>query len=636
MDHNTGEGVEVKSINAKKPQKMSRRLLSTMIVATLAASGSAGAIEINTGNPDLVLRWDNTIRVNLANRVEGQDREIINSPNFDDGDRNFDRGMVSERLDLLSEFDLVWQDRLGFRVSAAGWYDAAYEDLDNDHLVSSNHLVNGRAAFGLSDETDRYFHGPSGEILDAFVFGKFDIGPVPVNVKLGRHTVFWGEAMLNPVHSLSYGQSALDLGKLFSVPGTEAKELFLPREAVSFQVQATPELSFAGQYFFDWEQARIPEAGSFLGFNDHLLRGGESFIFGAAAVTAANPLGVNRLVRGEDQDPDKTGDWGISSRWSPQWLDGTLGAYYRETADILPQGNATPAVRPATPPALCRALGAAPLGPPTSTTCYINPSAATVPEVVGGTIGRYAAAYADDIKVYGLSLSKNLWGISFGADLNYRENMPLLSDTVSVLPASFAPFASALPPGSLFAPPAEGESGGARGNTWHGVLNGFATFAESPVWDSANLIVELVWNHWSDVKQNAAVFKGRNNYTVIGPGGTAVTPADKVTKDFYGLAINFNPTKYQVFPGADLSLPISYSQGLSGNSAVLLGGNEDAGSYSLGVAIDLQSKYRFDLKYVDFIGETTANPAAMITSSGGANSLLTDRGFVVFTFKTTL
>ena len=69
---------------------------------------------------------------------------------------------------------------------------------------------------------------------------------------------------------------------------------------------------------------------------------------------------------------------------------------------------------------------------------------------------------------------------------------------------------------------------------------------------------------------------------------------------------------------------------------MLLGGNEGAGSYSVGVAIDLQSKYRFDLKYVDFMGDTTANPADAITSSGGANSLLTDRGFVVFTFKTTL
>ena len=68
----------------------------------------------------------------------------------------------------------------------------------------------------------------------------------------------------------------------------------------------------------------------------------------------------------------------------------------------------------------------------------------------------------------------------------------------------------------------------------------------------------------------------------------------------------------------------------------LLGGNEDAGSYSVGVAVDLYSKYRFDLKYVDFLGDTTLNPAGAISSNGGANSLLTDRGFVVFTFKTTL
>ena len=624
----------MKSSNTRKASpKTSKRLLSAAILASLAATGSAWATEIDTGNPDVVLRWDNTIKVNLANRVDNQDRSILNSPNFDDGDRNFDQGMVSERLDLLSELDFVYQDRLGFRVSGAGWYDAAYGDLDNHHLASSNHMENGRAALGLSDATERYFHGPSGELLDAFVFGKFDMGSVPVNVKLGRHTVFWGEAMLSPVHSLSYGQSALDLGKQFSVPGTEAKELFLPREAISVQVQATPELSFAGQYFFDWEQARIPEAGSFLGFNDYLLRGGESFIFGATPPTAANPLGVNRLVRGRDSEPDKNGDWGLSTRWSPEWLDGTLGAYYRVTADILPQANATPAVRPNTPAALCSALGLIPLGP---TTCYINPSAASVPEILGGTIGRYAAAYADDIKVYGLSLSKNLWGISFGAELNYRENMPLLSDPVNVLPASLAPLAGVLPAGSLFAAPTDGETGAARGSTWHGLLNGFSTFGEGPLWDSANLIVELSWNRWNHVEEGAAVFKGRDNYLVVGPTGALVTPADKVTKDFYGLAVNFTPTTYQVFPGADLSVPISYSRGLSGNSAVLLGGNEDAGSYSFGVAIDLHSKYRFDLKYVDFFGDTTTNPLSMITSNGGANALLGDRGFVVFTFKTTL
>ncbi len=83
----------MKLLNTKKASpKTSRRLLSAMIMASLAATGSAAAVEIDTGNPDVVLRWDNTIRVNLASRVESQDDSILNSPNFDDGDRNFDKG----------------------------------------------------------------------------------------------------------------------------------------------------------------------------------------------------------------------------------------------------------------------------------------------------------------------------------------------------------------------------------------------------------------------------------------------------------------------------------------------------------------------------------------------------------------
>src|SRR5689334_23519606 len=54
----------------------------------------------------------------------------------------------------------------------------------------------------LAPQTDNYFRGPGGEILDAFAFAKFDIGDMPVNIKAGRHTVFWGEAMLSPVHKI--------------------------------------------------------------------------------------------------------------------------------------------------------------------------------------------------------------------------------------------------------------------------------------------------------------------------------------------------------------------------------------------------------------------------------------------------
>ncbi|MNP11569.1 hypothetical protein D3C76_1037640 [compost metagenome] len=110
-----------------------------------------------------------------------------------------------------------------------------------------------------------------------------------------------------------------------------------------------------------------------------------------------------------------------------------------------------------------------------------------------------------------------------------------------------------------------------------------------------------------------------------------------MTRDAYGLAVNFTPTWYQVFPGGDLSMPLSFSQGINGNSAVGSGGNEDAGSYAVGLALDVYSRYRFDLKYVDYFGDYSTNPVtgAALTPSG-SQAMLEDRGAVYFTFKTTL
>src|SRR5262249_39489803 len=154
------------------------------------------------------------------------------------------------------------------------------------------------------------------------------------NTKAGRYDLFWGEALLNPIHSLSYGQSSLDIGKLLTVPGSTAKELFRPRPQVSAQVQATSELSFEGQYYLGWEQVFYPESGSYMVHNDAILQGGQSLY-----ITPAQ-----RVLRGNDITPSDTGDWGLSMRWSPQSIDSTIGLYYRKTSDIQPQMIVAPAV----------------------------------------------------------------------------------------------------------------------------------------------------------------------------------------------------------------------------------------------------------------------------------------------------
>jgi len=175
-----------------------RRATTVAILAVLAQAGTAHAFDIDTGNPDIAMRWDNTIRYNLGVRAQGQDPNILASPNFDDGDRNFSNGsIVTNRLDVLSEFDFIYQRKHGFRVSGAGWYDNAYHNLDNHNDVTANTLQNGLPVAGiLSPYTKRYAKGLSGEILDAFAFTSFDVYDVPVNIRAGQHTVYWGESLL--------------------------------------------------------------------------------------------------------------------------------------------------------------------------------------------------------------------------------------------------------------------------------------------------------------------------------------------------------------------------------------------------------------------------------------------------------
>ena len=168
-----------------------RRANALAIAALFAASSAVQAFDIDTGNPDVQMRWDNTLRYNLGARAQSQDSNIIGSPNYDDGDRNFNKGsLVTNRFDVLSEFDFVYKRQMGFRVSAAGWYDNAYNHLDNTNTATANTLVNGFPVAGvLSDYTKRYAKGPSGEILDAFGFVNFDVADMPVNIKAGQHTV---------------------------------------------------------------------------------------------------------------------------------------------------------------------------------------------------------------------------------------------------------------------------------------------------------------------------------------------------------------------------------------------------------------------------------------------------------------
>ncbi len=549
----------------------SGRLRPTILaVAAALAAGDAAAFEVDTENPDLAVRWDNTVRYNAARRMDARDNKFGNNFRFDEGTYSFDKGdLVANRFDLLTELDAVYKKDYGFRISAAAWYDNVYDGRSvhrNTALAQQSSYYNDR----YSNYTKRYYAGPSGELLDAFVFTNFDVADVPVKLKVGRHTVFWGEALLlgGALHGVSYAQMPLDLQKGFATPGVEAKELFRPLNQVSAQAQLTDTLSVAGQYFLQWEPYRYPEGSTYLGAADFAFNGPDQ-------------LGALGLVRGHAITPNNSGEFGVSAKWSPELLDGTLGFYYRRFADKLPQALIT-------------------------------------------DMPHYRLIYADNIDLYGISLAKNIAGVSVGAELSYRHNTPLASQTLGNAAA--------------FGIPSSGNTYGPRGDTTHGLVNVLGSIAKTPVFDSASWAAELTWAHWNKVRSgenlfNAIGYNGCRNAAGVAAGGDKWDGC--ATKNYVGAGVAFTPTWFQVLPGVDLSMPVTYSIGLSGNSPTTFGGNERLGNYSIGLGTDIYQKYRVDLKYIDYVGKYRVNAAGTaVTTVNGFTTALVDRGFLSLTLKT--
>lgn len=678
--------------------------LAAAVLAAVSA-GSVQAVEVNVGNPDFSVRFDNTVKYNYGVRTESADKRILGTPGANDGDYNFRHAgtNITNRVDLLTEFDVIYKEDMGFRVSAASWYDKAYENVGSN----SNPFVNGAQPFAgqitpqsnslitsdtltnpsahLSNYAQRYYAGPSGEVLDAFVFYSTEVGEQSLlSFKVGQTNSFWGETLLNSVHSLSYGQAGIDGAKLASAPGTEAKELFIPRNQVSTSFTLNSEWTFGGQYFLDWDPARLPESGTYYGSNDGIGQSAQSVVLGHSSPGGVGPNmgaidanGLTPVPRSKDYEPANSGDWGLMAKWSPQWLDGTLGFYYRNTSDIFPQtyvggahitfGTATVTGAQFGPGGICQGLGAL--------DCVSKQARANFVNSLEDS--KYGYDYAEDIDIFGISLSKNFAGISVGSDLNYRRNMPLasipaiynpelLQDSIVQLCTATGcnPFNinAQFPPRSLATGIVDtndiGSDAFATGDTLHFTVNALTTFGNNAVFDSASLLGE-VWSSYL-VKLNdkySALYKGKDTYHGL----------DASTRSNVGISVNFTPTWYQVFPGIDMTAPISVTTGIDGVSPVQGGGAKDTGNYSLGVGAQIYNKYFVDLKYVDAFGSAekcdASTPDAQISNSdqgdgstpnafypnqgytcyeggyssfSGPSGAIEDRGAVYLTFKTTI
>lgn len=406
-------------VAGRRVQHPSMRLAGAAVIVA-AIANDAAAFKFETDDPDVEIRWDNSIRYNIGRRMEARDRTLGDTWTLQAGEYKFDNGdIVTNRLNLLSEFDFIYKRNYGFRVSGVAWYDAAYDDdVRGNPAYQAAGLGTAYPGNKFTDTVKRYYTS-SGELLDAFAFGRVKLGDMPLDVKAGRHNVYWGESLFTPIHGVSYSQGPVDIRKSTATPGTEAKELFLPLNQVSAHLQINEIFSAAAQYYLQWEPYRIYEGGTYFTFADPVFQRGTFF-------APRNGIPYKGDVNtGPDAKPGNTGSWGANLKAALDF--GTVGLYYRKFDDKVP--------------------------------VLLSPN---------GRFSNLHNAYAKDVNLWGVSLSKEVGGISFGAELVHRQNTALNTQT--------------------------GSPKIARGDTWHALLNATASFSTTPLFDSAILLGELTYS----------------------------------------------------------------------------------------------------------------------------------------------
>ncbi|SFV09258.1 DUF1302 domain-containing protein [Pseudoduganella namucuonensis] len=369
-------------------------LRPTAIAAALLAAGAVHAAELELADPDWSLRFDNTLKASTLYRLHDADPALVDSVrllapgvaasafpqalNFNAGNDNFrNRGLVSRRVDLLSEFDAVYRKRYGLRVSAAAWYDHAYEGA-----TDAADRANGQTPYNAFPESTRQLAGRKAELLDAFVFGGWDLGDgAKLNARLGRHALVYGESLFFGDNGIARAQGPIDIMKLQSSPNAQFKEIIRPVQQVSGQLQLNPDVMLGAYYQFRWEADRMAPAGSYFNTANNIWGGS----------TLPEFIATNVLLPGAERQPSDHGQFGAQLKWRLDETDlGFYAARYHDKSGVF----------------------------------YSRLN------VTGPAPGSWYYVFPDAVTTAGFSATRSLDNTNLALEVSFRDDMPLVNANI--------------------------------------------------------------------------------------------------------------------------------------------------------------------------------------------------------------
>jgi hypothetical protein len=285
-----------------------------------------------------------TLNHGLIFRASDRD-DSLGSANSDDGNQNYDRGLVSSTSSLTAEFELTGGN-LGLFVRMHGFVD--FETLNGV-----------RERTPLSDAA-KDVAGQDFRLLDLYASGTFDPGGVPLDLRVGNQVLNWGESTFIPngINVIN----PIDVNRL-RTPGSELRDALVPVPMVYAAVEPVPDLSVEGFYQFGWEKTVIDPVGTYFSSNDYVGAGGREALLAlpdfddlADAVQAAPGVeeAINADIAGlglqynaddpfpaigrdADREPPDDGQYGIALRYlSPALNDAEFGFYFVNAHSRLP------------------------------------------------------------------------------------------------------------------------------------------------------------------------------------------------------------------------------------------------------------------------------------------------------------
>jgi len=560
-------------------QRFERRLLPIMLTAALAST-QAQAVEFNLG--EIEGRFDSQISVGASWRVEGADSNLISPVNggtskgagsYDDATQNFMKGdTFSQIVKGVHDLELRYEN-VGAFVRGKYWYDAELNDGKRPHGNTGNSYNAGEELddSGFND----YAKFSGAEILDAYLYGEFELGDKPLDVRVGRQVVNWGESTF--IQGGINGINAFDVNA-FRRAGAEVKEGLLPSNMAFASLGVTDNLSIEGFYQIKWEPTAIDGCGTYFSTNDFTAQGCNGIRIDSGALgnlddEAYFGFAPNVVVQRDSngrREADDDGQFGFAFRYFAEELNDTeFGFYYSRYHSRLPIAS-----------------GIFDVGNPVLST--LN--------------SRYFVEYPEDIQMFGLSFNTMLGDIAWSGEYSYKKDAPMQINGTSLVQGIL--------------------TGGATGNTALDAyitavpgteIDGYQTFDISQFQTSLisfhdrvlgasrlALIGELGWTHVHGLDEGADQLKyGRS-------GAFGYTAGDNdgfVTQDSFGYVLRASLTYPDAFAGVNLKPEVSFKHGVHGfgpePGAAFREGEK---SLSLSLTGDYLNTYSVQLSYTNFFG----------------------------------